>query len=184
MRQQSKHHFFAALFVLVSALLLLAGCGGPKAPTIFIMTKNGLPSDASETLATSLQSKFGEKKVEVSSSPIYNQEKLIVELAAGGNAVMLLDKDVFVSLLAEGGALSLDDVFDPKQFPEGVMEGTVLGDNGEQDRKETHLYGIPASKAKLVQSAGLGGDGLMLFIPANAPDKEASKQIIKELVES
>ncbi|AJY77434.1 hypothetical protein VN24_02085 [Paenibacillus beijingensis] len=165
-------------------MLLLAGCGGTKDPTLFIMAKNGLSSDATEALTKSLQAKFGDTKIQVSSSPIYNQQKLIVELAAGGNAVMMLDKDDFVSLLGQGGALSLDDVFDPKLYPEGVLEGTIPGDKDEPDRKETHLYGIPVTKAKLVQSAGINDDKLILFIPANAPDQEAAKQMIKELVES
>lgn len=67
-------------------LVLLAGCGGRDKDSfsIFIMDK-GDASVIREELAQKLKDKLGEQAptIEISVSPLYNQQKLVVEYAVG-----------------------------------------------------------------------------------------------------
>jgi len=163
---------------LLAGLLLLfafavAGCGGgPKADVpIFIMfPENVAFMDKSEELQASLQQKLGERPtVSVYISPIFNMEKLIVELAAGDNGVFILPKKQFDLFLQEGGFVSLDDVMNKDDFPEGVFNG--------------QLYGVPVHDAKWLKEAGYRGGEMIAFIPARAKKQEEAKQVIKAIAE-
>ena len=91
---------------------MLTGCGGPKPDvSIFIMGSNGFPSEAGDKLEASLKSKVGEvPTVKINTSPIFSMEKMIVELAAGGNGIFILAEEQFKSLSNQAGFVSLDDI--------------------------------------------------------------------------
>ncbi|OPH61356.1 hypothetical protein BC351_15600 [Paenibacillus ferrarius] len=170
------------LMMMVGLTLLLAGCGGPKPDvSIFVMGQNGFPSEAAEKLEGSLKSKVGETPtVKLVSSPIFSLEKMIVELAAGGNGIFILAEDQFKSLSNQGGFVSLDEIINPEDYPDGVVEMKEEGKPAEK-----HLYGIPLAGNKWMKEQGFEGKGLVAFIPQNAPKPklEAAKQVLKVIAQ-
>ncbi|MEC0225858.1 type 2 periplasmic-binding domain-containing protein [Paenibacillus alba] len=168
------------LMMMVGLTLLLAGCGGPKPDvSIFVMGQNGFPSEAAEKLEGSLKSKVGETPtVKLVSSPIFSLEKMIVELAAGGNGIFILAEDQFKSLSNQGGFVSLDETIKPEDYPDGVVE---MKEEGKPTEK--HLYGIPLAGNKWMKEQGFEGKGLVAFIPQNAPKLEEAKQVLKVIAQ-
>ena len=184
MIRRLKLHTIFIIIVLLGSVIGLTGCGGPDTPTLFVMPQAPLPLPLIDEMQKELQLKLGDTKIAVNSSAVYRLDKLFVELAAGGNAMMLLNKEDFVRLLDQGAALPLDDEFNPDDYKEGVRSGTILGAKNEPDRKETHLYGIPAGKAYMLKQLGITDkDDLFLFVLVNAPDKTIAKRMMKGLVE-
>lgn len=169
------------MVMLVSALMvMLAGCGGPKPDvSIFVMGQNGFPSDAGEKLEASLKSKIGEvPTVKLNTSPIFSMEKMVVELAAGGNGIFILADDQFKALSQQAGFVSLDETINPSDYPDGVVE---IAEEGKPAEK--HLYGIPLSGNKWMKEQGFEGKGLIAFIPVNAPKLEEAKQVLKVIAQ-
>lgn len=164
------------LVVMLGLMLLLSGCGGPKQDvSIFVMGPNGFPSDAGAKLETALKSKVGEiPTIKLNTSPIFSLEKMIVELAAGGNGIFILGEEQFKSLSSQGGFVSLDDTIKPEDYPDGVITMTEEGQPSEK-----HLYGIPLSGNKWMKEQGLEGKGLIAFIPQNAPKLNEAKQVLQ-----
>jgi ABC-type glycerol-3-phosphate transport system substrate-binding protein len=169
------------MVVLVSALMvMLAGCGGPKPDvSIFVMGQNGFPSDAGEKLEASLKSKIGEvPTVKLNTSPIFSMEKMVVELAAGGNGIFILADEQFKALSQQAGFVSLDETISPSDYPDGVVE---IAEEGKPAEK--HLYGIPLSGNKWMKEQGFEGKGLIAFIPVNAPKLEEAKKVLKVIAQ-
>ncbi|WP_019534507.1 hypothetical protein [Paenibacillus ginsengihumi] len=168
------------LMALLLAFSVLTGCSkGPKADvTLFLMASNGVPNEVGEKLQQSLQAKVGEgMTVEVVTTPIFSLEKLIVEIAAGGHGVLIVPGEQFKALGQQGGYVSLDDVANPEDYPEGVLEMT------EDGKTEKHLYGIPLEHSRWFADLQLNGKDLFAFIPLNAPDHEKAKQVMKIIAE-
>ncbi|TXK85541.1 hypothetical protein [Paenibacillus sp. N3.4] len=169
------------LFItIVGLMIILAGCGGPKPDvSIFIMGPNGYPSEAGDKLELSLKEKVGETPtVKVLTSPIFSMEKMIVELAAGGNGIFILAEDQFKSLTKQAGFVSLDDTIKPEDYPDGVIEVAEEGKPAEK-----HLYGIPLTNNKWMKDQGFEGKGLVAFIPQNAPKLNEAKQVLKAIAQ-
>ncbi|MDR6878443.1 hypothetical protein [Bacillus sp. 3255] len=167
--------------MLMSALMIiLAGCGGPKPDvSIFVMGANGFPSEAGEKLEASLKSKIGETPtVKLNTSPIFSMEKMIVELAAGGNGIFILGEEQFKGLSQQAGFVNLDETIKPEDYPEGVIE---IAEEGKPAEK--HLYGIPLAGNKWMKEQGFEGKGLIAFIPVNAPKLEEAKQVLKVIAQ-
>ncbi len=80
------------------ALVLLAGCGGRDKDsfTIFIMDKQGDASIIRDELAQKLKDKLGEQAptIELAVSPLYNQQKLVVEYAVGKTTCLFCRKRI------------------------------------------------------------------------------------------
>ncbi|MEX2460100.1 MAG: hypothetical protein WD469_02155 [Paenibacillaceae bacterium] len=168
------------MLTLLICLVVLSGCGGPKADVpIFMMGESGMPSEISQQLEESLTKRVGEiPTISLNSSPIFSMEKMIVELAAGGNGIMILSKDQFQSVAQQGAGISLDSLFEPKDYPEGVVE--VLTDADKPDGpKEKHLLGIPISQTSWMKDAGYNGKEMIAFILPRAPNIDAAKQVLK-----
>jgi ABC-type glycerol-3-phosphate transport system substrate-binding protein len=169
------------LFITMIALLvMLVGCGGPKTDvTIFIMGQNGFPTEIGDKLQASLKNKVGETPtVKVVTSPIFSMEKMIVELAAGGNGIFILADEQFKTLTSQAGFVALDDTIKPEEYPDGVIE------IAEKDKPaEKHLYGIPLTGNKWMKEQGFDGKGLVAFIPQNAEKINEAKQVLKAIAE-
>ncbi|TVY07675.1 hypothetical protein [Paenibacillus cremeus] len=168
------------LIVVLLLVVALAGCdNGPKADvSIFMMSSQGIPSEVGDKLGQSLQSKLGAAPtVRLNTTPIFSMDKMVVEIAAGENGILIIPGEQFKALGQQGGYVSLDDVAKPEDFPDGVLE---LTDNG---KTEKHLYGIPMEKTKWFTELNLNGKNLFAFIPANAPDKEKAKQVLKQIAQ-
>ncbi len=169
---------FAVVFMLV---MFIAGCGGPKPDvSIFIMANSGILSG--EKLQASLQEKIGQAPtVGVTVAPMFSLEKLVVEVAAGGHGVIIVPKEQFETYGKQGGFVSLDDTFNPDDYPEAVLEAEINENN--KIRKEKHLYGLPMHKMKWFKDAGYEGDELFAFIPQNADDIAKAKQVLKTIAD-
>jgi ABC-type glycerol-3-phosphate transport system substrate-binding protein len=176
-----RHSALSSVVLLMAIMaLILAGCGGPKADVpVFMMAANGVPSDVGSKLEQSLKEKVGEApSVQVITTPIFSMEKLIVEIAAGDNGIIIIPKDNFLMMVKQGGALSLDDVLKSDQYPEGVQEYTP-----ENGQPEKHLYGISVENVKWFTDLKLNGKDLYAFVPANAKQKEKSFQVMKVIAQ-
>jgi ABC-type glycerol-3-phosphate transport system substrate-binding protein len=174
--------FVAMITLIALGSLALVGCGGPKPDVaIFMMGKNGIPSEFSLKLEQSLKKKLGETPtISLNASPIFSQEKLIIELAAGDNGIMIVAADTFQMIAQQGGVVNLDNLFNPADYPSGVVE--VAADPSKPNGpKEKHLYGIPISKAKWMQDEGYQGEELIAFILPRAPHLEQAKQVLKAM---
>jgi ABC-type glycerol-3-phosphate transport system substrate-binding protein len=168
-----------AALLVVLMVSLLAGCGGPKADVpIFMMASQGIPSDIADKLQSSLEAKVGPTPTLVlNSSPIFSLEKMIVEIAAGDNGIIILPNEQFQSIGKQGGYVPLDDLVKAEDYPAGVLEVTNEG------KTEKHLYGIPLEDTKWMKDLGLNGKDLVAFIPQNAKKKEEAKQVLKRIAE-
>ncbi|NHN29271.1 hypothetical protein [Paenibacillus agricola] len=163
--------------------IFLAGCGGPKPDVpIFMMSASGIPSDVGDKLEVDLQTKTGAvPTIKIQTTPIFSMEKLIVEIAAGDNGIIVVPAEQFKALGQQGGYISLDDIAKSEDFPEGVMELPV--DNKDKAdktvRTEKHLYGIPLENTKWFTDLKLNGKNLVAFVPANAKKQDLVMQVMK-----
>jgi len=172
---------FAGLALLVLCMVL-SGCGSKTDLTVFIMPKEYMPDGVTAKVEEKLTAKFGEeKKIAVNASPMYNEQKLIVEIAAGGNGVLILPKDTLMNMINQGPAVQLDKWFDASAYPEGVFESD-LGDS-KNPNVVKGLFAIPVEKT-IFKDAGYNEPNMLMIIPANAPDEELSVAVMKELVKS
>lgn len=181
LRRISNLKGLAALMTLLLTSVLLAGCGDKADLSVFLIPEQGMPDSVTSSLEQSLQKKLGEKTVDVVGSPIYNNQKLIVEYIAGEHGILAIPKTDFQSMISEGGGEPLDSLFKPEDYPDGVLTGTILLDDNKE-AKEKHLFGIPVKQAAMFKDAGFVPEDFYLIIPANTPDLELSKQALKELV--
>ncbi|SDC00569.1 hypothetical protein SAMN02799630_02404 [Paenibacillus sp. UNCCL117] len=176
--------------ICVLLVLVLAGCGGgPKEDVpIFMMSKTGIPGEVAEKLEKALIAKVGETPtVAISASPMFSMDKMIVEIAAGGNGILIIPGEQFHGMSKQGGFVPLDDVANPADFPDGVLELPVEEEGKPADKSnpklEKHLYGIPMEHTKWFKELELNGKDLYAFIPQNAKDIEKAKQVLKHIAQ-
>jgi hypothetical protein len=164
---------------IVLLIVLLAGCGGPKVDvTIFMMGPQGFPSEAAQKLESSLAAKVGAvPTIVIHASPMFSLEKMIVEVAAGENGILILPEEQFRNLGKQGGYVPLDDVIKPENYPAGILEIT------DQGKTEKRLYGIPLEDTKWMKEQNMNGKGLFAFIPQNAKKQAEAKQVLKIIAE-
>jgi len=171
----------AAFGVLL--LTVLAGCGGSKTDVpIFLMPGGGMSPETAKQLEASLQGMVGETPtVSVNASPIFNLQKLIVEVAAGGDGIVIVPKEQFDTFARQGSLVILDDLFDPAAYPGGIV--TPDPDPKRPDVKlEKHLYGVPVQQAKWLQDAGYKGEALYAFVHPRAPKVNEAKQVLQTIL--
>ncbi|MDF2960883.1 MAG: hypothetical protein K0S39_2618 [Paenibacillus sp.] len=171
------------LVILLLSIFALAGCGGePKAEVpIFMMAANGIPNEVADKLQADLRAKVGQAPtVSVLTTPIFSMEKLIVEIAAGDNGIIIVPMEQFKTIGQQGGYVSLDSAAKAEDFPEGVLELPVDGKDG---KKEKHLYGIPLEKSKWFTDLKLNGKDLVAFVPGNAKNQDKVMQVIKVIAQ-
>jgi ABC-type glycerol-3-phosphate transport system substrate-binding protein len=171
---------FKIMLTLLLSSIVLAGCGGPKADVpMFIMGDKGFPTAFIEKLESTLQQRLGAvPTIKLNGSAIFSMEKLVVELAAGGNGIMIISEDQFQGIAAQGGGIPLDSMFDPKDYPTGVVE-TLVDSQKPDGLKAKHLYGIPLSQTSWLKDTGYAGKELFAIIHPRAPNLEAAKQVLK-----
>lgn len=168
--------------VVALLLAVFAGCGGPKADVpIFVMPNSGMSPETARQLEQSLQGIIGEKPtVSVQASPLFNMEKLVVEVAAGGNGIVIVPIGPFVNFARQGSLVVLDDLLDPALYPDGVISPDP--DPKKPDVKpEMHLYGVPVTDAKWLKDAGYQGEVLYAFVHPRAPKPDAAKQVLQAM---
>ncbi|MBB3113684.1 ABC-type glycerol-3-phosphate transport system substrate-binding protein [Paenibacillus phyllosphaerae] len=170
------------LLLLMLAAVFLAGCGDEADLKIFAMPKEYMNTEVAVKVEEKLQAAFGEtKKIEVFSSPMYNDQKLIVEIAAGGNGIILVPKDTLAMMSAQGPAVQLDDYFKAEDYPAGVMESLVEDEAGNE-KQVKGLFAIPVDSLPIFKASGYAEEDILAFIPVNSPNKELSIEVLKELM--
>lgn len=180
-----KSSIAAALIVLMA---LIAGCGGggTKDTVNIFMMLNGVNPDTKVVtgIESQLKEKLGdEAKVEFSTAPIYNIQKLMVEYAAAMNDIVILSKEDVLNYGKSGANQPLDKYFNPDDYPEGVFEGGVArGEKGEIVQ-EKHLFAIPLSKLKMFKDAGFAPDDAFLTLAVSADSVDESIKAIKAMME-
>ncbi|MDT3425051.1 ABC-type glycerol-3-phosphate transport system substrate-binding protein [Paenibacillus forsythiae] len=179
---------YAVLAVLIALVAVLSGCGGKDANTVtvFLMGPNGAPDGMAEQLKEKLAASLGQDlKVEFNVSPIYNDQKLLLEYAGAMNDIIILPKQDMLDYGKQGSNVPLDDYFNKSNYADGVFEGGVERKSGDEQtelKQETHLYGIPVSSLKLFKDAGYTPEGLFVTIPASARNAERSVQVIRAMM--
>ncbi|MCY9516682.1 hypothetical protein [Paenibacillus apiarius] len=172
---------------LLAMLILISGCGGPKADiTVFMMPKSTVPSEMTQALKEELSKQFqGKFTVDAVASPMYNLQKLIVEYAAGDNGIVMLPEDDVKTMAMQGGHVVLDNYFDKEKYAAGVMDGVVYekAEKGYNEYKGKHLYALPADQMPLLKKLGIQEPGLFVTIPARTPNEELSVEVLKALAE-
>jgi hypothetical protein len=169
--------------VLAVLLVLVSGCGGPKADaTVFIMTSSSLPPEMTSALQDDLNKTFENKfTVQVVASPLYSIEKLFVEYAAGENSVMVIPEEDAKRMAPQGGHVALDKYFDAKKYNEGMYDGAVY--EGKDEHKGTFLFSLSAEKLPILKKHGIQEKGLSVTIPSRTPDEARSVEILRALAE-
>lgn len=163
------------VLVLISislmAMLILSGCSKSKDLKVFIMVDYAMDGKHQDMLQSTLQEAVGEHHpVKVLISPMFNYQKLLVELAAGGNAIMILPEEAFLPIIEQGGAVPLEDVLAEDQYASGI--GLDL------ETEEEHLFGIPLSKSNWFKATGYTGQEAFAFVITNYHDPDAAKEVI------
>ncbi|ANE48598.1 hypothetical protein SY83_22500 [Paenibacillus swuensis] len=170
--------------VAASLLIWLTGCGGGPAEDvkISVIPQSGVPFEITEKLQTLLVEEVGATPtVGIYGSPVYLPEKLMLELAAGDNSIIITDQDIFKVYGTQGGFVELQNEFDEKLYPEGVLTAEV--GTKDEPKQVTALYGVPLDSSGLFREAGLKDTKWIAFIPSNAPDVEQSLQVLKKIME-
>ncbi|RKN72966.1 hypothetical protein [Paenibacillus ginsengarvi] len=161
------------LAAVLALLLAVATACGPKADVpIFMMFPQNSPFNKQDELKKALQEMAGEAPtVNVSISPIFDLQKMVVELAAGDWSIYVLPQEQFEGFKKEGGFVPLDDVLKKEDFPDGVS-------NGE-------LVGIPLKDSKLLKDAGYKGGEVYAFLTQRVKEakRAKAKQVLKLLAE-
>ncbi|MFC3750086.1 hypothetical protein [Paenibacillus sp. GCM10012306] len=174
--------------VLLVMMTLIAGCGGnnTKDTVNIFMMLNGVNPDTEfvKGFESQLKDKLGEgAKVEFSTAPIYNIQKLMVEYAAAMNDIVILSKEDVLNYGKSGANRPLDEYFNPDDYPEGVFEGGVVKEGTKDIVQEKHLFAIPLSKLKMFKDAGFAPDDAFLTIAVSADSLEQSIAAIKAMME-
>lgn len=159
---------------LLAALALLLGtvaaCGNKPDVSIFVMFPQHTIFSKQKELTAALQEKMGESPtVQFSISPIFDQQKMIIEMAAGPHGIFALPKAQYEGFLGQDGFVPLDDILDKEQYPEGVYEDKLIA--------------VPLHETKLLKDAGYTGGEIFAFISERVKDKEKAKQVLKVLAE-
>jgi hypothetical protein len=148
----------ALIICTVSVILIVvSACGGPKVDvSIYMIPRNGVSHDILDKLKAQLDMYLGEQfTIDLNGSPIYNPEKLMVEVAAGDHSILIVSRDDFV-VYASNGVVPLEGVFDQEKYPDGVTDYVETKfKNGEyiEVARETHLYGLPVHESRWFKDA-------------------------------
>ena len=180
-----KKKWMAGLALMALLLGLLTGCGGGSKVdvSIFALPANGIPQEVTDKLEEELTAKFGEEPtIAVTGSPIFDYNKEMVEIAAGGHLIYIFGEDRFRMWAAQGSITNLDDIFDPEQYADGIVEAEVGGDR-ENPVMEKHLYGIRLTDSKLLKDAGFAGEEIYGFLVSRADDMSQAIAVLKALAE-
>lgn len=173
------------LLIIVISIIMLAGCGkGNGKVSVFITDDYLDPSDIREPLEKILQEKVGEElTVEVSASPIYNEQKVMIEYAAQEHEIFILPEPIMKLYARDGTHVVLDEDFDPEKYPEGVFEAGVIDMDTDEVVMETHLFAIPISQMKVFQDLNYAREGLYATIPISTDSMEGSIALLKAMIE-
>ncbi|MDO7907393.1 hypothetical protein Q5741_13350 [Paenibacillus sp. JX-17] len=180
----------ALLLGVLVLLLVLAGCGGKEDKIrVFIIDNAGDPSAIQEQLQKKLQDKLGsEPQVEVSTSALYDKQKIFLEYAAKENDIFILPEEDMKMYAQQGSSQPLEDTFDAKAYPEGYFKGGVFSNDDSKANDdgmvmEEHLFAIPVSKMKMFKDLQYAQKGLLATVTISSEHSEDAKKVLKAMTE-
>lgn len=143
-----------------------------------------------DELQSKLQEKFGDRvTIEVISSPIYNQQKLLLEYVGRANDLMIMPENDMKSYGREGSHIAIEDALDPKTYSRGYFEGGTyeIDENGEMSKDMVtgdHLFGIPLDEMTIFKELNYPAKNLFATIPVSTSDIALAKEVLKFMTES
>lgn len=170
--------------IAVCLLLILGGCGGPKADVnIFMMAWNGITNEQAMKLDAELKARAGDElTIQFVATPLYYHEKLVVEVAGGSNDIIIIPSQPFRAMAVFDGYVELSEQFNADDFPEGVLELERKHSDGTIESKEG-LYGIPLDQTKWYLSSGMQEEGLIAFILNKSKHQDNAKKVLQWIAE-
>jgi len=167
--------------LLLTISLSLTACGQSKF-SFYIMGQNVIPDNIVEQLQKNMPQTIDSIPVEVDVTPMFNQEKLIVEIAAGGHSILILPYKEFELFAEQGGLVPLDSLFDKEKYKDGII--TYKDPNSKDQAEQTHLLGVPMNSTAWFKNSGYTSEKMYAFIPGNTPNVEQSKQILQQIMKN
>ncbi|WDI03815.1 hypothetical protein PUW25_07635 [Paenibacillus urinalis] len=168
---------------------MLSGCGGVDKFSIFMIDNQGNMSVIAEELETKLQEKLGEAtEIEISASPMYSKDKLLVEYAARDHDLIILPEEDMKMYGRDGSNIPLENDFDQEKFSRGVFEGETYtrdenGDLSSDPVVGEHLFGIPLEEMSMFIDLQYAAKNLFATIPISTQDEQMSIEVLKALTE-
>jgi hypothetical protein len=178
-----KRLLFISIFMFF--LMMILGCGQTKSDVpIFIMMSNGVNgNNPSLQLERSLQMKIGETpKIKVDVSLDFSKVKLNFEIIKGDHTIFIVPQAQFLSFAMGGSLVKLDELFNPNDYSDGVVEIKV-DDSSKQGKSEKHVYGIPIENSKWLEEYGYSSKNLIAFVHPKAKDIDKAMQVLKKISE-
>lgn len=172
-------------------MLILTACGKEEdtAFQIFMTDDQGSIAGIEEQLETKLQDKFGDRiTIEVISSPIYNQQKLLLEYVGKANDLMIMPENDMITYGREGSHIALEDTLNPETYQRGFFEGGTyeIDENGDMSKDMVmgdHLFGIPLDEMSIFKELNYPAKNLFATIPVSTSDEALAKEILKYMTE-
>ncbi|WIV20468.1 hypothetical protein QPK24_07205 [Paenibacillus polygoni] len=186
MANRSRWALVALLF-----MVLLTACGKEEdtAFRIFMTDDQGSIASIEEELQSKLQEKYGDRiKIEVISSPIYNQQKLLLEYVGKANDLMIMPENDMKAYGSQGSHIELEDTFNPETYSRGFFKGGTyeIDENGDMSKDMVmgdHLFGIPLDEMKIFQELNYPAKNLFATIPVSTSDIALAKEVLKFMTE-
>ncbi|WP_454190261.1 hypothetical protein [Paenibacillus sp. Marseille-Q7038] len=186
----SKRSGWAIVVLLFIVILTACGKEDDTAFRIFMTDDQGSIAGIEDELQSKLQEKFGDRiTIEVISSPIYNQQKLLLEYVGRSNDLMIMPENDMKSYGREGSHIAIEDALNPETYSRGYFEGGTyeIDENGEISKDMVtgdHLFGIPLDEMTIFKELNYPAKNLFATIPVSTSDIALAKEVLKFMTES
>ncbi|MFD2671302.1 hypothetical protein [Marinicrinis sediminis] len=185
-----KMWWYTACVVLLGSMWLMTGCSSENKSeqlSVFVYPKQGIPEGFADGLAQQLEQRLDlqGRELRVAGPSIYNEVKLMVEVAAGDHDLFIVSKEDLTRFMQSGDGFPLEDWFSQEDYPDGVVERVKMNEQTEMiPTGEKHLYGLPVHESKLIIEAGKEGDEpWYAFIVPQADPMDLVEETLKLLAE-
>ncbi|TDQ36429.1 extracellular solute-binding protein [Aureibacillus halotolerans] len=182
MRRKRLHLIIACLTIFI-----LASCVSEDTSSeVVVQIHEMMPTEATEQVQSFLEESAAaegaeDTNIEVQVFP-FNAQKITVEIGANRVVdVIIANEDYLSNLLNQGGLVSLDDLYEGEEPPEGWAPYV----REDPETNESHLFGVPLTKDSAVfKELGLTpGNPLLAIIPQFTNHPEDAKMLLKAMAE-
>jgi len=112
------------------------------------------------------------------------EQKLTVEIMAGGNDVFIVDMNLYNRLAPFGAFAPLDDRLEELGVDSYDEQLLVALQTDDGESAPPRLYGLDVTGSRFLEEQGISGERLIVVMMANAEHPEYALEFIKRLVES
>lgn len=110
------------------------------------------------------------------------EQKLTVEIMAGGNDVFIVDMNLYKRLAPFGAFAPLDDRLEELGI-DSYDEQLLVALQTEDGENAPRLYGVDVTGSRFLKEQGINGERLIAVMMANAEHPEYALEFIKRLME-